>query len=150
MFARKLSSEGRIRWPAPCRARNATRFPRSVPITNGPDGSPNGVWSVCSSRSISSAISYRPLPPSIPKAERVAVKSQRGVEILDGNADVIENSPHKNQAISDFRFQIADFRLEIIEDCRLAIAVAVADYQFRCTLHTQIRCLRTKSCNSHS
>ena len=31
------------RWPAPCRARNATRLPRSVPITYGPDGSPNGV-----------------------------------------------------------------------------------------------------------
>ena len=38
MFARKFSSDGRMRWPAPCRARNATRLPRSVPITYGPDG----------------------------------------------------------------------------------------------------------------
>jgi hypothetical protein len=33
MLARKFSSDGSRRWPAPCRARNATRFPRSVPMT---------------------------------------------------------------------------------------------------------------------
>src|SRR5581483_5205912 len=66
MFARKFSSDGRMRWPAPCRARNATRFPRSVAITYGPDGSPNGVAMVRSSRSVSSAMSYSPLPPMIP------------------------------------------------------------------------------------
>ncbi len=43
MFARKFSSDGIRRCPAPWRARNATRLPRSVPITYGPDGSPNGV-----------------------------------------------------------------------------------------------------------
>ena len=52
--------------PAPCRARNATRLPRSVPSTYGPDGSPNGVVSVTSSRSVTSAMSYRPLPPMMP------------------------------------------------------------------------------------
>src|SRR5205809_7555666 len=57
------------------------------------------------------------------EAERVAVKSQRGVEILDGNADVIENGPHKNQAISDFRFQISDWRSLKIADCRLPLAI---------------------------
>ena len=43
MFARKFSSDGRMRWPTPWRARNATRSPASVPTTNGADGSPNGV-----------------------------------------------------------------------------------------------------------
>src|SRR4051812_40644542 len=66
MFARKFSSDGRIRWPAPWRARKATRFPRSVPITYAPDGSPNGVDTLFSSRSVSSAMSYKPLPPMIP------------------------------------------------------------------------------------
>src|SRR5438045_762192 len=66
MFARKFNSDGRMRWPAPCRARNATRLPRSVPTMYGPDGSPKGVVTLCSSRSTSSAMSYRPLPPMIP------------------------------------------------------------------------------------
>src|SRR5262252_625079 len=66
MFARKLSSEGRIRWPTPWRARKATRFPRRVPITYGPDGSPKGVLICFSSRSVTSAMSYRPLPPMMP------------------------------------------------------------------------------------
>src|SRR3954465_471820 len=66
MLARKFSSDGRMRWPTPCRARNATRRPRSVPVTYGPDGSPKGVAMVFSSRSISSAMSYSPLPPMIP------------------------------------------------------------------------------------
>src|SRR5437588_1088221 len=66
MFARKLSSDGRIRWPAPCRARNATRWPRSVARMYAPEGSPNGVSIFFSSRSVSCAMSYRPLPPMIP------------------------------------------------------------------------------------
>src|SRR3982751_1291522 len=66
MFARKFNSDGRMRWPAPCRARKATRLPRSVPITYGPDGSPNGVEIRCSSRSVTSAMSYKPLPPMMP------------------------------------------------------------------------------------
>src|SRR5688572_2460073 len=66
ILARKLSSDGSRRWPAPCLARNATRFPRSVPIRYGPDGSPNGVFNDCSSRSLSPAMSYRPLPPMTP------------------------------------------------------------------------------------
>src|SRR5690349_6178301 len=66
MLARKFSSDGSSRWPAPWRARNATRFPRSVPMTYGPDGSPNGVVSETSVRSTTSAMSYRPLPPMMP------------------------------------------------------------------------------------
>src|SRR5688572_15084267 len=66
MLARKFSSDGESRCPAPCRARNATRFPRSVPVRYGPEGSPNGVVSVTSLRSVTSAMSYRPLPPMIP------------------------------------------------------------------------------------
>src|SRR5687768_6581359 len=66
MLARKFSSDGESRCPAPCRARNATRFPRSVPIRYGPEGSPNGVVSATSLRSVTSAMSYRPLPPMIP------------------------------------------------------------------------------------
>src|SRR5262245_36819379 len=66
ILARKLSSDGRIRWPTPWRARKATRLPRSVPITYGPDGSPKGVVICCSSRSVTSAMSYRPLPPMMP------------------------------------------------------------------------------------
>src|SRR5262249_37066628 len=63
---RKFSSDGRMRCPTPCRARNATRLPRSVPITYGPEGSPNGVLTVFSWRSVTSAMSYRPLPPMMP------------------------------------------------------------------------------------
>src|SRR5262245_31704683 len=66
MLARKFNSEGINRCPTPCRARNATRCPRKVPSTYGPDGSPNGVWTTRSSRSSSSAMSYRPLPPMMP------------------------------------------------------------------------------------
>src|SRR5439155_20727604 len=66
MFARKFSSDGRMRCPPPWRGRKATRLPRSVPITYGPDGSPNGVAIVRSSRSVTSAMSYSPLPPMIP------------------------------------------------------------------------------------
>src|SRR5713101_3375511 len=66
IFALKFSSDGRIRWPMPCRGRNATRLPRSVPITYGPEGSPNGVASDRSSRSVNSAKSYSPLPPMMP------------------------------------------------------------------------------------
>src|SRR6476619_269561 len=66
MLARKFSSDGSSRWPMPWRARKATRLPRSVPITYGPEGSPNGVSIVFSSRSVSSAMSYKPLPPMMP------------------------------------------------------------------------------------
>src|SRR5258706_8652967 len=70
MFALKFSSDGEIRWPAPWRARNATRFPQSVPSTYGPDGSPNGVVTFTSSRSVTPAISYRPEPPMMPMCAR--------------------------------------------------------------------------------
>jgi hypothetical protein len=33
MLARKFNSDGSNRWPAPWRARNATRRPRNVPTT---------------------------------------------------------------------------------------------------------------------
>src|SRR6266850_853464 len=73
MLARKFSSEGRIRCPTPWRARNATRLPRSVPITYGPEGSPKGVVIVFSSRSLTSDMSYRPLPPMMPISMLIAV-----------------------------------------------------------------------------
>ena len=66
MLARKFSSEGSSRCPAPCRARNATRLPRNVPSKYGPEGSPKGVVSVTSVRSVTSAMSYKPLPPMMP------------------------------------------------------------------------------------
>src|SRR5580693_8415242 len=66
MFALKLSSDGSSRCPRPWRARNATRLPRSVPVTYGPEGTPNGVAIDRSSRSRSSAMSYSPLPPMMP------------------------------------------------------------------------------------
>src|SRR5580765_925771 len=75
MFARKFNSDGRIRCPTPCRARKATRLPRNVPSTYGPDGSPNGVEMVLSSRSVSSAMSYSPLPPMMPMSIAIAVFS---------------------------------------------------------------------------
>src|SRR5512142_2862664 len=80
MFARKFNSDGMIVCPAPWRARNATCLPRSVPITYGPDGSPNGVEIRSSRRSVSSAISYRPLPPMIPIFVSIVslVSAQRG------------------------------------------------------------------------
>ncbi len=45
-------------------------LPRSVPRTYGPDGSPNGVVSVASSRSVTPAMSYRPVPPMMPICAR--------------------------------------------------------------------------------
>src|SRR5262245_17843150 len=66
MLARKLSSPGSRRWPIPCLARNTTRCPLSVANTKGADGLPNGVETSRSSRSVSSAMSYRPLPPMMP------------------------------------------------------------------------------------
>src|SRR5918993_1334900 len=74
MFARKLSSDGMSRCPAPCLARNATRRPPSVPSTYGADGSPNGVLSVTSSRSVRSAMSYRPLPPMMPISTFISLR----------------------------------------------------------------------------
>src|SRR6185295_8878239 len=70
MLARKFSSDGDTRWPPPCRARNATRLPRSVPSRYGADGSPNGVVTFTSSRSVTSAMSYRPDPPMMPICAR--------------------------------------------------------------------------------
>src|SRR5258705_13761322 len=69
-LARKFSSDGDTRWPPPCLARNATRLPRSVPSRYGPDGSPNGVVTFTSSRSVTPAISYRPEPPMMPMCAR--------------------------------------------------------------------------------
>ena len=56
-LARKLSSLGMRRCPTPCRDKKATRRPRKVPVTYGPLGSPNGVDSLISSRSVSSSMS---------------------------------------------------------------------------------------------
>jgi hypothetical protein len=57
MLARNGSSDGVSRWPMPCRARNTTSLPDSVPVTSGADGGPNGVSTVTSRRSVSSAMS---------------------------------------------------------------------------------------------
>ena len=46
MLARKLSSDGRMRWPRPWRGRKATRLPSSSPMTIASDGVPNGVSGV--------------------------------------------------------------------------------------------------------
>src|SRR6266571_6893479 len=70
MFARKFNSDGDTRWPPPCRARNATRLPRSVPSRYGAEGSPNGVVTLTSSRSVTPGMSYRPDPPMIPICAR--------------------------------------------------------------------------------
>src|SRR5487761_1836876 len=55
-----------MRCPRPCRARNATRFPSSVPITNASEGSPKGVFARTSRVSLSPFIEYTPPPPMIP------------------------------------------------------------------------------------
>src|SRR5579871_3965539 len=66
MFARKFNSVGRIRCPRPCRARNATFRPSSVPSTYASDGEPNGVSTFVSRTSLKPGIEYSPLPPTIP------------------------------------------------------------------------------------
>src|SRR5271157_1109588 len=66
MLARKLISLGSKRWPLPWRARNATRFPSSVPTTMASEGSPNGVFTRISRASLSPLIAYSPLPPITP------------------------------------------------------------------------------------
>src|SRR5215472_255180 len=66
MFAWKLISLGKMRCPRPCRARNATRFPSSVPSTSASEGSPNGVFTRTSRVSVNPLMAYRPLPPMIP------------------------------------------------------------------------------------
>src|SRR5206468_13006537 len=50
--------------------RNATRFPRSVPSRYAADGSPNGVATFTSSRSVTPAMSYKPDPPMMPICAR--------------------------------------------------------------------------------
>src|SRR5437868_1240371 len=66
MFARKFSSLGEMRCPRPCRERNATLRPSSVPRTYASDGAPNGVVCVISLMSVRPGIEYKPLPPMIP------------------------------------------------------------------------------------
>src|SRR6267154_999764 len=57
-----------MRWPRPCRARNATRFPSNVPSTMASEGSPNGVFTRTSRVFINPFIAYSPLPPMMPIA----------------------------------------------------------------------------------
>ena len=57
-YSHGVSSDGRIRWPTPCRARNTTRLPQ---FRHAPAGCRKASRS-SSSRS-SSAMSCRPLPP---------------------------------------------------------------------------------------
>src|SRR5882724_12531144 len=55
-----------MRCPRPCRAKNATRFPSSVPSTIASEGSPNGVFTRISRVSAKPFIEYSPLPPMMP------------------------------------------------------------------------------------
>src|SRR6266850_2781552 len=55
-----------MRCPRPCRAKNATRFPSSVPSTIASEGSPNGVFTRISRVSVKPFIEYKPLPPMMP------------------------------------------------------------------------------------
>src|SRR6266853_4085126 len=57
-----------MRWPRPCRARNATRFPSNVPSTMASEGSPNGVFTRTSRVFVNPFIAYSPLPPMMPIA----------------------------------------------------------------------------------
>src|ERR1700694_4584296 len=66
MFARKFSSDGEMRWPRPCRARNATSLPASFPTAYTSEGAPHGVSIPHSSCASNPGIEYNPLPPIIP------------------------------------------------------------------------------------
>src|ERR1700683_1024033 len=77
MFARKFSSLGRIRCPLPCRARNATSRPSSLPSTSTSLGSPKGVSTRSSRTSVSPGMPYRPLPPIIPISAFATLTSPR-------------------------------------------------------------------------
>src|SRR5579863_1122492 len=66
MFARKFNSDGEMRWPRPCRAKNATSLPASFPTTYTSEGAPQGVSIVRSSWASNPGIEYNPLPPIIP------------------------------------------------------------------------------------
>src|SRR5438093_1530645 len=132
MFARKFSSDGRMRCPTPWRARNATRRPRSVPMTYRPDGSPNGVVIVCSSRSVSSAMSYRPLPPMMPieglvifylrrgptpPVARIASRHEAGAHVLRRNVLWRFDLEAERVAIEgERRLQILHRDADVIED----------------------------------
>jgi hypothetical protein len=73
IFARKLISLGKMRCPRPCRAKKATRFPSSVPITMSSEGSPKGVFTRISLVSASPGMVYSPLPPIMPIVARASV-----------------------------------------------------------------------------
>src|SRR5687767_14796051 len=103
MLARKFSSVGISLCPAPCRARNATRFPRSVPIRYGPDGSPNGVSTFFSSRSVSSSMSYKPLPPMMP----MVIASLMSVPAPSYQLSAI------SYQLSAFSFQLSAFSFQL-------------------------------------
>jgi hypothetical protein len=66
MLARKLISLGRSWWLTPCRARNATSRPCSVPRISGAEGAPKGVVISSARGARSSAMEYRPVPPMMP------------------------------------------------------------------------------------
>ena len=69
MLAWEFSSVGDMRWPVPCLGRNAAVTPPISPMVIGPLGSPYGVESV-TSRTPSIAMSYNPVPPTIPTLAR--------------------------------------------------------------------------------
>src|SRR5215471_11374605 len=55
-----------MRCPRPWRARNATRFPSTVPMTILSEGFPNGVLTANSRPLLRPFIEYKPLPPMTP------------------------------------------------------------------------------------
>src|SRR5471030_1532236 len=77
MFARKFSSLGKILCPLPCRARNATSRPSSLPSTSTSLGSPKGVSTRSSRTSVSPGMPYSPLPPIIPISAFAKLASPR-------------------------------------------------------------------------
>src|SRR5205814_1429914 len=108
MFARKLSSDGKMRCPAPWRARNATRRPRSMPVKTG--AAPLEMFRDrrirgCRLEQLEARLTHREKvrPDALRRdlfsrfdveAERIAVERQRRPEILHRDADMIENGSH--------------------------------------------------------
>src|SRR5712692_8752542 len=80
-----------MRCPRPWRARKATRFPSSVPMTNASDGSPNGAFMRPSRASASPGVVSKPLPPIIPIAAFSVLPARA---ILLGFALPIRKSPY--------------------------------------------------------
>src|SRR5215468_1721009 len=114
-------------------------------MTYGPDGAPNGVSIVRSLRSVSSAISYSPLPPTIPTSIFSSSRSlirpfslvfsdvgrrYRRIVLEEHERFLRRKSVHRIQVVAhDPRVrQVGRRRHEIgREDRRLAVALDVDD-----------------------